>query len=101
MAKLVRDLTPAAIPQEKLHLFRFTTLSELEYGEYLKKKLREEVEEYLETENVEELADIYEVLDSIIKLKQFHLDEIELMQNQKRMQRGSFEKRLLMENVSK
>ena len=98
MGKLVRDYIPEIIPAEKSHLFRFTTLAEPEYGERLKAKLLEEIGEYLEAENIEELADVYEVLEAIIKLKQFDLEEVKQAQQQKRIKRGGFEKRLLMED---
>lgn len=99
MHKLVRDEIPKIIPDTQSHLFRFIILSDVEYAEQLKKKLVEEVEEYLQSENVEELADIYEVLDAIIKFKAFDLDEIRRFKENKRDQRGGFEKRLLMEKV--
>jgi predicted house-cleaning noncanonical NTP pyrophosphatase (MazG superfamily) len=101
MSKLVRDRIPEIIPPSKSHFFRFSTLSEAEFGKHLKRKLLEEVDEYLETENVEELADIYEVLDAIIKFKQFELRQIHQKQAQKREQRGGFEKRILMEEIGK
>jgi predicted house-cleaning noncanonical NTP pyrophosphatase (MazG superfamily) len=99
MAKLVRDYIPELIPKEKSHLFRFTTLAEQEYGERLNEKLLEEIGEYLEAESVEELADVFEVLEAIITLKQLDLDEVKQLQKQKRMLRGGFEKRLLMEDL--
>ncbi len=99
MKKLVRDEIPRIIPSTESHLFRFVTLSDLEYAEQLKKKLVEEVEEYLEAENIEELADVYEVLDAIIKFKSFDLGEIHKVKKNKRDQRGGFENRLLMEKI--
>jgi len=44
--------------------------------ELLKDKLQEEVDEYFEDENMEELADILEVIDVIITLKGFNKEEI-------------------------
>ncbi|MBS0656326.1 MAG: nucleoside triphosphate pyrophosphohydrolase [Verrucomicrobia bacterium] len=99
MAKLVRDLIPQIIPQEKMHLFRFTEVSENEYANLLKQKLREEIDEYLEAENLEELADVYEVLEAIIKAKKFDVESLKNVQIDKRLKRGGFEKRLLMEEV--
>jgi len=99
MSKLVRDLIPDVIPHDRTHLYRFKEVSEDEYGRLLKQKLVEEVHEFLEAENVEELADIYEVIDALIKLKQFDKEQILQVQQKKRKKRGGFEKRLLMENV--
>ncbi len=99
MKKLVRDKIPNIIPAAESHLFKFVPLADAEYAEQLKKKLVEEVKEYLEAENVEELADIYEVLDAIIKFKTFDSEEIHRVKQTKLDLRGGFEKRLLMERV--
>jgi predicted house-cleaning noncanonical NTP pyrophosphatase (MazG superfamily) len=100
MSKLVRDLIPEVIPEDKRDLFRFSTLNEKEYREHLNKKLLEEVNEFLEVENMEELADIFEVIDAIMKLNQFDREELRAVQESKREKRGGFEKRLLMESAN-
>ena len=99
MDKLVRDEIPNVIPVNELSRFKFTTLDDCKYAEELKKKLLEEVHEYLQAENIEELADIYEVLDAIIKFKSFDSAEINLVKQNKRNNRGGFERRLLMQKV--
>jgi len=100
MNKLVRDYIPNVIPKEDLHRFRFVRLTDEDYAEHLKKKLVEEVAEYLQAENKEELADIYEVLEAIIKFKGFDLEEVRQVQQNKRDVRGGFEERLLMQKVT-
>lgn len=63
--KLVRDNELDFIRDEgKAVCFR--VLSDDELVPYLKKKLNEEVAEFQESESVEELADIYEVLFALI-----------------------------------
>ena len=99
MAKLVRDFIPNVIPDDKMHLYKFSEVNQEQYEALLKEKLLEEVKEYLEAENMEELADIFEVIDAILQLKQFNKDEVIAIQKQKKEQRGGFEKRLLMERV--
>ncbi len=99
-SKLVRDNIPKIISDFQLDRFRFVTLSDEEYAKQLKKKLLEEVEEYLQDENMEELADIYEVLDAIVQFKKFDPNEIFKVKQKKLNERGGFEKRLLMEVVS-
>ncbi len=99
-SKLVRDNIPKIISDSQLDRFRFVTLSDEEYAKQLKKKLLEEVEEYLQEENMEELADIYEVLDAIVQFKKFDPNEILKVKQKKLNERGGFEKRLLMEVVS-
>lgn len=99
MSKLVRDLIPNVIPTDKLNLYKFSEVSEEHYKSLLKDKLVEEVKEFLEAENMEELADIFEVIDAIMKLKNFDESEVLAIQKKKREDRGGFEKRLLMEKV--
>ncbi len=99
MSKLVRDLIPEVIPEDKLDLYRFSTLNEEDYRTHLNNKLLEEVKEYLEAENMEELADIFEVIDSIIKLNNFDRNELSAVQKSKKEKRGGFEKRIFMEVV--
>lgn len=99
MTKLVRDFIPNVIPADKLHLYKFSIVDKERYAVLLKNKLLEEVNEYLEAENQEELADIFEVMDALMKLQNFEKEEVLAIQKQKREERGGFEKRLLMEKV--
>lgn len=99
MSKLVRDLIPNIIPKEILHLCKFSIVDEEQYSILLKNKLQEEVDEYLQDENEEELADILEVIDAIITLKGFNKDKIMEIKQQKKIDRGGFEKRILMEKI--
>ena len=59
--KLVRDKIPEIINSDNgVAITR--TLHDVEYLNELNKKLQEEVKEYLEADNIEELADIVEVI---------------------------------------
>lgn len=100
MSKLVRDLIPNVVPADKQHLYKFSEVDEEHYAILLKNKLVEEVNEYLEAENKEELADILEVMDALMKLMNFEKEEVLAIQKQKREERGGFEKRILMEKVN-
>ncbi len=61
-----------------------------EYKNELIKKLEEEVKEFLEAKNVEELADIVEVIESLKKFPEFtNLFETRM---QKLADKGGFEK---------
>lgn len=97
MSKLVRDLIPDVVPADKQHLYKFSIVNEEQYAVLLKNKLLEEVNEYLEAENKEEIADILEVMDALMKLMNFDKEEVFAIQKQKREERGGFEKRILME----
>ena len=96
MAKLVRDKIPEIIIQSGgSPEIRFADNEE--FWQKLKKKLTEETNEFIESENEEELADIYEVLDAIINFKRFDKSEINEIKNKKLKERGGFVKRIILE----
>lgn len=63
----------------------------------LDKKLLEEVNEYLTDGNVEELADIEEVLRAILDIKKVSYTEFEEIRKEKVIKRGAFKKRIFLE----
>lgn len=96
--KLVRDKIPEIIENDdKKPIIR--TLSDQEYLMELNKKLQEEVNEYLEDNNIEELADIIEVVYGILYAKNIDLLEFEKIRKEKVEKRGAFKKKLFLENV--
>ena len=58
------------------------------------KKLKEEVGEFLEEKNTEELADIIEVVNAIKKLSEF--ENVEEIRLKKLEEKGGFEKRIIL-----
>jgi len=96
--KLVRDKIPEII-KEKGDLAETRELSDLEYLKELNKKLKEEVVEYLEDNNVEELADIVEVIYGILNAKNVSLDEFEKIRKDKVDKRGAFNKKIFLQKV--
>lgn len=62
--KLVRDNIPD-ICRKNGQIPKISILDEESYGRELKKKLVEEVNEFLESGDTEELADIAEVIDAL------------------------------------
>ena len=68
--KLVRDKIPEIIKENDNKDCKIRVLNNEEYLEELNKKLQEEVKEYLESGEVEEVADIEEVLRAILKAKE-------------------------------
>ena len=96
--KLVRDLIPNVIEKagKKPNL---RTASEDEYFDKLKQKLLEEVNEFLESETVEELADIVEVVYAILETKEVSIDDFHSLREQKNKEKGAFKKKLILESV--
>lgn len=94
--KLVRDNIPqiminnGASPVTRI-------LSDEEYISELNRKILEEVHEYLESGEVEELADIEEVLRAILTFKGVNLEEFDSIRNQKVLKRGAFNKKIFLE----
>lgn len=94
MKKLVRDLIPELVgPQAKIYV-----ADEFEYKERLKQKLVEETEEFICDGNIEEIADILEVVDALCVVYDFSKEQVDRARQEKNRQRGKFEKRLVFES---
>lgn len=96
--KLVRDRIPEIIEKSGKRAVT-EILSDEEYMELLNKKLMEEVQEYLESGTVEELADIGEVMHAIMDLKGISLEEFQRVRLEKLEERGGFKDRILLKEV--
>lgn len=96
--KLVRDKIPEVIQASGGHPVT-RILDDREFYRELLSKLKEEVNEFLESEEPEEIADIYEVLDAIICFRGVRAEEIRTLQNQKRLDRGGFNQRIFLNGV--
>ena len=95
--KLVRDKIPEIIRATgRVPKFRFA--DEQEYYDFLIKKLEEEVEEFKENRNPDELQDILEVIYAIAEYNTIDLKELERKRKQKVKERGSFNKRIILED---
>ncbi len=95
---MVRDKIPEII-KEKGGKCTTRIADEKEFWEKLRSKLREEVEEFLEAQNEEELADLLEVVDAIIDCKNLNLQRVKLVKNQKAQEKGRFKKRIILEEA--
>lgn len=96
--KLIRDNIPEIIAQDgKIAITE--VLNDEEYFVMLKKKLQEEVDEFMQSGTVEELADIGEVMHAIMDLKNIALDEFQRVRLEKLKKNGGFHKRLLLREV--
>ena len=88
MPKLVRDRIP--------ELFGGTVqpLGEAEYRTALRAKLQEEVQEYLQSGEVMELADVLEVVYALSELDEVDPARLEILRSEKAAERGAFRRRL-------
>ena len=80
--KLVRDKIIDIIEADGRKA-EYRILDNVEFRNELNKKLQEEVHEYLEDNNVEELADIVEVIYAILDSKNVSIDEFETIRKLK------------------
>lgn len=96
--KLVRDKI-SAIVKSKGAVPETRILEKEEISEHLNKKLGEEVQEFLEDNTIEELADIYEVLLAILDERKISFEEFEKIRRRKQEERGSFTKRIFLISV--
>lgn len=93
--KLVRDKIPEIIRSNgETPVIR--VLDGEEYAGYLEKKLDEEVGEFHQARNVEELADIQEVVLALAEELGCSREALEAVYRKKHDQRGGFHKRLLL-----
>lgn len=91
--KLVRDKIPEIL-QRKGVSYEKRIASPEEYKEELVKKLVEEVGEFTEAGDPEELADVLEVIEALRKLPEY--GKIEDLRLQKREERGGFDEKIIL-----
>lgn len=97
--KLVRDKIPQIIEDRGTTPITYIADDE-EYWERLKAKLQEEVDEVLEDTNViEELADVLEVVNAILAFKGVTFEELEQIRLKKNEERGGFKNKIILEET--
>ena len=97
--KLVRDRIPAIL-EAKGKRFSVRYVDEgYEKRAYLKRKLIEEVDEFLECPSIEELADVQEVVFALLDSMAYTREELEAAREVKKASRGAFEDNCILEEV--
>lgn len=77
----------------------YHTLSDKECLEELHKKLFEEANEFVQADDIEELADLLEVVYAIAKHKNIDMQAVEQIRLNKREKRGGFEDKIYLDTV--
>nr|MBQ4455023.1 nucleoside triphosphate pyrophosphohydrolase [Clostridia bacterium] len=96
--KLVRDKIPEII-EKAGKTYVWFTLSDEEYLKLLDEKLNEELAEYQESKDLEELADLLEVMRAVASARGSSMEDVEKSRIQKAEKRGGFEQKILLEKV--
>lgn len=96
--KLVRDKIPEIIEKSGKQC-KIEILSDEKYFEMIDKKLDEELAEYHNDKNIEELADLLEVIYAATKARGYSIEELENIRTEKAEKRGGFDKKILLKKV--
>ena len=96
--KLVRDRIPEII-QSTGKTCTTEILSTEDYLHMIDVKLDEELAEYHKDQNIEELADLLEVIRAATIARGYSLEDLERVRAEKVAKRGGFEKRILLVEV--
>ena len=96
--KLVRDNIPFIC--EKNNQIPDTKILDNEnYAVALKIKLKEEVEEYLADNDIEELADVIEVIEALAENQGSSLNEVMAIKQHKQNKNGAFRSKIFLISV--
>lgn len=97
--KLVRDLIPEIIESDG-KICTTEILLDDRYLQMLDAKLDEELAEYQESKSLEELADLLEVMQTVVKARGWTWEQLEQVRTEKAAKRGGFEKKIFLKEVA-
>ncbi|MBT6646183.1 MAG: nucleoside triphosphate pyrophosphohydrolase [Thaumarchaeota archaeon] len=98
--KAIRDKIPEIIA-ESGKKYNLKQLDDESFLAELETKLTEEVNEYAESKDVEELADLLEVIYRISELRGVSSDELDEIRKDKAEKRGKFDSNLFLIDAEK
>ena len=96
--KLVRDLIPEIIETSGKTVTIEVVNNEVAF-DYLLKKLDEEVNEFKTDQNLEELADVMEVLFGLAHKLGYSEQDLLTKRQEKKQARGGFEKNIILKST--
>ena len=96
--KLVRDRIPEIIESSGRTCVT-EILSDEDYLKMLDAKLDEELAEYHADQNIEELADLLEVIRACAVARGYTVEELEQVRVEKVTKRGAFTRKILLKEV--
>ena len=96
--KLVRDRIPEIIESSGKACIT-EILSDVEYLRMIDAKLDEELSEYHQDQNIEELVDLMEVIYAAAIARGYTLEQLEQVRAEKVAKRGAFARKILLKEV--
>lgn len=96
--KLVRNRIPEII-EESGKICKIKILNDEEYLQMIDAKLDEELAEYHKDQNIEELADLMEVIFAAASARGYSIEQLEQVRAEKAEKRGGFQKKILLVEV--
>ena len=96
--KLVRDKIPQILEEKNKNFVAYKAADD-DYFPYLKRKLIEEVDEFVESPSLKELADVQEVLNAILKDMDYVQADLRRERALKIEERGAFDDRWILAEV--
>ena len=96
--KLVRNKIPKIIENDG-KTCEIEVLSDEDYIKMIDAKLDEELAEYHKDQNLEELADLLEVIHAATVARGYSIDELEALRAKKAEKRGGFEDKIFLKRV--
>lgn len=97
--KLVRDKIPNNIDSEFGRKSKYRILDDEEYLIELNKKVLEEANEFIEENSIEELGDLMEVINAVMELKGYKMEEVYKVMKAKEEKKGAFNDKIYLEYV--
>lgn len=97
--KLVRDRIPEII-EASGKTCKIEILNDEEYLRMIDTKLDEELAEYHKDQNIEELADLMEVIYAAATARGYTIEQLEQVRTEKAEKRGGFQKKILLVEVA-
>ncbi|MBR6504461.1 MAG: nucleoside triphosphate pyrophosphohydrolase [Clostridia bacterium] len=96
--KLIRDKNVEIIEKKGCKV-TYEVLNDKRYREELDKKLKEEVNEYLEAYDIEEMADVMEVIYAMLDYTGVTMEEVEKIRLEKQNRKGGFKNKIYLKDV--
>lgn len=98
LPKLVRDRIPKIIEEDNEESST-QKVSDSEVEKWLRMKVVEEAKEFEEDGEIEELADLYAVIQRYLEIKGISESDLEGLEREKSDKRGGFQDNIILEEI--